>query len=274
MVSPDGKYVISASDDKTLRLWDIKTGEQIRCFHGHEGKVRSVALVWERNLAISASGDHTLRVWNLEDNRQHRCLKGHQDGVNTVVITPDKRYALSGSADRTVRLWDIETGNQISVFQGHQDEVFAVAMMPNGQHAVSASYDRTLRLWELESQKEILLFNGHEESTPATEAEMEVGISSGISTYNAPSSSVFPVKNRFNRSYRQLHNSGVNAVAILPNDDCAISASDDRTICLWKLKTGKVIRRFKGHDHWVTGLAVTEDGRYIVSASRDCTLRL
>ena len=98
-VTPDGRCAVSASDDRTLRLWDLGTGQTIRTLEGHTDLVKAVAVTPDGRRAVSASDDHTLRVWDLESGQTLRTLQGHTDSVNAVAVTSDGRRAVSASAD-------------------------------------------------------------------------------------------------------------------------------------------------------------------------------
>jgi len=75
--SPDGKYALSGSDDKTLKLWEISSGREIRSFKGHSDDVESVAFSPDGKYALSGSGDSTLKLWEISSGREIRSFKGH-----------------------------------------------------------------------------------------------------------------------------------------------------------------------------------------------------
>ena len=87
-VSPDGRHALSGSEDCTLRLWDLQTGQLLRMFAGHEAGVKAVAISPDGRHALSASGDRTLKLWGLETGQLIRTLVAHADGVSAVAISP------------------------------------------------------------------------------------------------------------------------------------------------------------------------------------------
>jgi hypothetical protein len=150
-VTPDGKCAVSASWDRTLRVWDLDSGQPIATLTGHESSVNAVAVTPDGKRAVSASDDRTLRVWDLDSGQPIATLTGHESSVRSVAVTPDGKRAVSASSDRTLRVWDLHSGQPIATLSGHEDWVNAVAVTPDGKRVVSASWDRTLRVWDLDS---------------------------------------------------------------------------------------------------------------------------
>src|SRR6476469_8395915 len=158
--SPDGKYIATASSDKTARLWDV-TGKLIQEFKGHQDEVWSVSLSHDGKYIATASGDKTARLWDVTGKLIQE-FKGHQDVVRSVSFSPDGKYIATASGDKTARLWDF-TGKLIREFKGHQDSVFSVSFSPDGKYIATASRDKTARLWDL-TGKQIQEFKGHQNS--------------------------------------------------------------------------------------------------------------
>jgi hypothetical protein len=165
--TPDGLFLVSASDDNTLKLWDMDTGKEIRSFTGHQGWVRSCAVVPGGRAMVSASYDRTLKLWDIHSGKEIRTFTGHKSPVVACTVTPDGRAMVSASEDQTLKLWDIQSGKEIRTFTGHKSPVVACSVAPDGRAMVSASYDQTLKLWDIHSGKEIRTFTGHKDYVTA-----------------------------------------------------------------------------------------------------------
>jgi WD40 repeat protein len=269
--SPDGRYVLSASDDRTLRLWEVATGAEVRAFTGHTEAVNACAFSPDSRYALSASRDQTLRLWEVATGEELRAFTGHTGILEACAFSPDGHYALSASRDHTLRLWEVTNGAQVRAFTS-PGAVYGCAFSPDSRSALSASWDRTLRLWEVATGAEVRAYTGHTEqvwgcafspdgryalsaSTDQTLRLWEVATGEAVRVFTG-------------------HTAGVTACAFSPDGRYALSASTDQTLRLWEVATGEAVRVFTGHTDGVASCAFSPDGRYALSASRDQTLRL
>ncbi|MEA5572412.1 serine/threonine-protein kinase [Calothrix sp. UHCC 0171] len=270
--SPGGKSLVSGSGDKTIKLWDLLTGEQIHTLIGHSDSVSSVAISPDGKILVSCSGDKTIKLWNLETEEEIRTLIGHSDSVSSVAISPDGKTLISGSWDKTIKLWNLETGQEIRTLRGHSDHVVSIAISLDGKTLVSGSYDKTIKLWNLLTGEQIRTLTGHSDSVSS------VAISPDGKTLVSGSGdkTIKLLKLETGEKIRTLtgHSNLVSSVAISPDGKILISGSWDKTIKLWKLETGEEIRTLTGHSNLVSSVAISPDGKILVSGSYDKTIKI
>jgi WD40 repeat protein len=270
--SPDGRYALSGSFDKTMKLWEVSSGREIRTFQGHTESISSVAFSPDGRYALSGSSDKTLKLWEVSSGREIRTFQGHTDSVISVAFSPDGRYALSGSSDNTMKLWEVSSGREIRTFQGHTRPVSSEAFSPDGRYALSGGWDNTMKLWEVSSGREISTFQGH---------------TIGVNSVAFSPDGRYALSGSFDKTMKlwevssgreirtfQGHTVRGSSVAFSPDGRYALSGSVDCTMKLWEVSSGREIRTFQGHTESISSVAFSPNGKYALSGSSDKTMRL
>ncbi len=231
-VTGDGRRAVSASYDKTLKVWDLESGEDLRTLEGHRSAVYAVALTEDGRRAVSGSFDDSLKVWDLESGEALRTLEGHRGTVHAVALTGDGRRAVSGSFDDSLKVWDLESSEALRTLEGHRSAVYAVALTRDGRRAVSASADQTLKVWDLESGEVLRTLEGHTgwvNTVALTVDEQHVVSGSEDQTLK-----VWHLETGRLLHSLEEHEGPVDAVAMFGNHLVA-SKSEDKTVMLWDL---------------------------------------
>ena len=270
-ITSDGRRAVSASGDRTLRIWDLASGACSRTLEGHIAAVESLSMTPDGRVAVSASSDNTLGVWDLASATCLRTLEGHSGAVLSVGVTPDGRRAVSASRDRRLRVWDLASGTCLRTLEGHTGGVQSVSVTPDGRRAVSASLDETLRVWELTSGTCLGTLEGH------SDAVLSVGVTAdGRRAVSASSDKTVRVWDLASgtclRTLEDLDE--VLKLSITPDGHRAVSATGDWRLQMWNLASGTSWQTLEGHSRFVWSVSISPDRRRAVSGSLDKTVRV
>jgi WD40 repeat protein len=161
--SPDGRRLASAGADRTVKLWDTATGQDVLSLPGHLDSGGRVLFSPDGQRLASASQDGMVRVWDAsplaENADPHtRTVGGPEDGeFNGVAFSPGGRRLASASSDKSIKLWDAQNGQEVRAFHGHEKAALCVAFSPDGRHVLSGGMDRTVKLWDAQTGEELPL---------------------------------------------------------------------------------------------------------------------
>ncbi|NCS78064.1 MAG: protein kinase [Microcystis aeruginosa K13-07] len=147
--SPDGRYLASGSNGRTIKIWEVATGKELRTLTGHSNWVLSVVYSPDGRYLASGSWDETIKIWEVATGKELRTLAGHSYWVESVVYSPDGRYLASGSADKAIKIWEVATGKELRTLTGHSNRVFSVVYSPDGRYLASGSDDKTIKIWRV-----------------------------------------------------------------------------------------------------------------------------
>ncbi|HEX2913802.1 MAG TPA: NB-ARC domain-containing protein [Chloroflexia bacterium] len=234
--SPDGKLLASASDERTIKLWDTGSGECVRTLHGHSEWVQAVAFSPDGRYLASGGGDRVVKLWDLASGECLRTLSGHQVWIWMVAFSPDGRYLASSSNDRSVKIWEVGSGQNIHTLT-QQDWVLAAAFSPDGQRLVtSGGPDYGMMLWEAGSWRSAGLLKGHSRRVwslafrPDNRQLASGSEDSLIKLWDLTSGTCTHTLSG--------HREWIRAVAYSPDGQWLASSSEDGTIRLWNPQDG------------------------------------
>jgi WD40 repeat protein len=283
-LSVDGRLALSGSgtvhsNDHTLKLWDIATGQCLRIFTGHTSDVNSVCLSVDSRLALSGSDDHTLKLWDVATGQCLRTFTGHTGRVKSVSLSVDSRLALSGGGDEyrshdpILKLWDVATGKCLRTFAGHTSDVRSVCLSADSRLALSGSSDDTLKLWNVATGQCLRTFTGHtsDVNSVSLSADSRLALSGSGDPYRGhdPTLKLWDVATgQCLRTFTGF-TGRVTSVSLSGDSRLALSGSLNDTLKLWDVTTGECLWTFTGHASDVTSVCLSVDGRLALSASWD-----
>jgi small GTP-binding protein len=249
-----GEMLASGSEDKTVKLWEARSGKLLRTLEGHEREVYSVAFDPQGGTLASGSNDGTVRLWEARSGKLLRTLEGHQAGVCSVTFNPQGGTLASGSADGTVKCWEAQSGKLLRTLEGHHSLVYSTAFDPQGGTLASGSADSTVKCWEAQSGKLLRTLEGHQDVVYSVTFDPQGGRLASGSTDRT----VKLWEARSGKLLRTLEGH-TGAVDIIATDGHLLaSKSDDQTIRLWSCEsweTVAVIPEPTSKAHWIPALA-------------------
>jgi WD40 repeat protein len=162
VLTADGKQALTGAWDRSIRVWDVANGKQIRTFKGVRDHVRCLALSPDGKLLAAGhfavvNGPGTVRLWDVEKGTEIRTMSGHELEITSIAFSADGKLLLSSSFDKTVRLWRVADGKEVKCLKGHTNRIEGAAFTPDGQQIVScgAEQDPAVRLWDASSGKQL-----------------------------------------------------------------------------------------------------------------------
>ena len=240
-VSPGGRWAASGSYDKTIKVWDLETGECRATLSGHEDQVWSVAITPDGERILSASFDNTIRVWEARSGRHLSTLTGHSERVFSIFAMSDGLRALSGASDKTIKLWDLDSGQCLATLEGHSSSVWCVAATDDGKRALSGSNDKTLRYWDLETSESLATLQGH--SATVNSVQITPDGRQAVSGSDDKTVKLWDLETGRCVGTFEGHENTVYSVAISPDGRLIASTGfTDHTLRLWDLRSGECLQ--------------------------------
>ncbi|MEW6495405.1 MAG: NB-ARC domain-containing protein [Cyanobacteriota bacterium] len=270
--SPDGQILASSSEDGTIKLWNLPSGEYQSTLCESTESVYGVTFSPDGRLLANGSNDGTIRIWNAVKGDCLQVLKGHTNGVLSVDFSPDGKHLASCGFDNTIRVWDWQTGACLQTITAHHHWVGSVQFSPDGKRLVSASCDRTIRIWRVSDGKCLGVFKGHTQWvwkafwSPDGRRVASCGEDQTIR--------IWDVETRSCLHTLQGHSSRVWGISFSPDGQTLASCSEDQTIRLWQVSNGQCIANIQGYTNWVKTVAFSPDSQTIATGHKDRTLRI
>jgi WD40 repeat protein len=235
--SPNGKVLASAGRawmGRSLLLWDVAGGKEIRRFQDKEGDYGSLVFSPGGDTLASASGSQ-IQLWDVASGKVVRQLKGHRDNVTCIAFSPNGKILASGSGvhDWTVRLWDPSTGKEIRALKEHHGMVLSVAFSPDSRVVAGAGVSGKVHLWEVATGKELRRFDGHDENINSIAISPDGRTLAATGPKNVIQ--LWEMTTGQKRETITGHRGDVESLAFSPDGRSLASSSSDTTILVWDL---------------------------------------
>jgi WD40 repeat protein len=268
-LSPNGMYLVSASQDSTLRLWDTATGDSLATYLGHRGTIDAVEFSGDGGVFVSTGRDSTIRVWSVSGRNLVRTIwAGKQLGA--AVISPDGSHIAAGVGDSTVTIWDAATGGIWKKF-GPDLAIYRVRFSPDGKQIFSGGgLPTTVTVRDVATGSVL-----HNLDVGSQFLSMAISPDGRSIIHSSKLAKVWDVATGTLVSTVAGHTGRVTAVAISPSAGYCASGGEDAQVIVRTGVSGGWIRSFSlGTFNRVTGMAFSPDDHFIAAACQDDTVRL
>lgn len=233
-VEPNNQWFASGAGDRTIKIWDLASGNLRLTLTGHISTVRGLAVSSRQPYLFSCGEDKMVKCWDLETNKVIRHYHGHLSGVYTLSLHPTLDVLVTGGRDGVARVWDMRTRSNIHVLAGHKGTVSSVQCQEADPQVLSSSLDSTIRLWDLAAGKTAAVLTHHKKGVRALavhprEFTFASASAGAIKQWKCP-------EGAFMQNF-DGQNAVINTLAV-NEDDVMVSGGDNGSMGFWDWKSG------------------------------------
>lgn len=296
--SPNGKMILSAGNDNTIKLWSFAAeadgkaaaGDLVKSLRGHASWVRSAVFSPDGHWVLSGGLDAKAKLWSIagyEEVRvfQERVLQGHANAILAAAFAKDGRRVVTASRDRTTRTWDFDTGRPLATFEEGHDYLTTTAIyFPDGKQLLTAAADNTVRLWDLTTGTQSLRLDRTGWAAVAAVSHNGKLVATGSDDNTAKIwniEAVLAARDMRNGDHAQniepVHvtkpsDAEITAMAFSPDDQLLATGDAHGGCAIWNVKTGALFKSNNTHNRKITAVEFTSDGKRVLTASTDNTV--
>lgn len=264
--SRDGRFLVSGSCDRTLRLWQLSSERSISLTTQHQDAIQSIAISPNGQLVASGSKDKIVELWDLSTRQIVAKFggdaTGHQDAVQAVAFSRDGCWLISGGLDQTIKVWDVQAKTLHQTIKGYEGPIYDIAVHPNGYWFLAGGYDPHLRFRKLPVGN--LVLSLQEESRYITSVAFSA--SGLLATGGLRTIRLWDVQQRRKIRTLNAHADAVLTLAFSPDGRYLVSGGYDGATKLWDMQSMSEVMTLDRGQRPIHAVAFSPDGQYILSA--------
>ncbi|XP_050372000.1 protein pleiotropic regulatory locus 1 [Argentina anserina] len=276
---PSNKWFCTGSADRTIKLWDVGTGQLQLTLTGHIEQIRGLAVSSRHTYMFSAGDDKQVKCWDLEQNKVIRSYHGHLSGVYCLALHPTLDVLLTGGRDSVCRVWDIRSKMQVHALSGHDNTVCSVFTRPMDPQVVTGSHDSTIKFWDLRYGKTMSTITHHKKSVRAIAQHPKEHAFASASADNIKKFSL--PRGEFLHNMLSQQKTIINAMAI-NEEGVMATGGDNGSMWFWDWKSGHNFQQSQtivqpgslDSEAGIYALSYDVTGTRLVSCEADKTIKM
>ncbi|MBD0336577.1 MAG: WD40 repeat domain-containing protein, partial [Cyanobacteria bacterium Co-bin13] len=270
MLLVNGDTLISGSEDKTIRIWNLQQGTTEQTLEGHTSVVLALALSTDQQTLYSAGSDQSIIFWDIASGQPQKTLRpAHESPINTLALSPDGKVLASGSADGVVKLWNAETGELIEQLRQEGPLVNTLLFNRNGESLIAGG--AALDVWNLKTQEEMSFETNQDlinrlAISPDNQTVISADVDKTVRFWDLATGELIGTATEHSRS--------VNDVVVGSNSLTFVTASADGTLAVWDMDSKQPIERLQGFDSDVYRYIEGPSGQIVTTGGTDNTIKV
>ncbi|MBY9005357.1 MAG: TIR domain-containing protein [Candidatus Lokiarchaeota archaeon] len=269
-ITPDRKYVITGSLDKSIKIWNLETGDLYHKIDGHDDEITCLDLSSDGSRIVSGSEDNSVKLWKLDTGNLMRNFTDHEGAIFDVLITPNDDYIISTSEDNTAKIIKWNTKRIIRSLKEEDSGLKAITISPNGKF-LAISSGKNIYVWNWGETDPKYKINAHKfaicsiKICPKGEYLVSGSLDKTIKIWNLETGDLM-------KSLKG-HKGGINSISISHDRRYIASGSGDKTVIIWDTINGKIFGPFT-HESYVQCVRFIPDSYLVIGADYNGSVRV